>query len=496
MGKVFLNKESRKALNEGFKLLNDAVSSTLGPNGKTVVISNPSSGEFHPLITKDGVTVAKNIKSDDPVVNAGIQIMRQPAIKMDEECGDGTTGVTVLTQALIDTASSYPDFNLRLFRQEALTIKDSFFKYLEKEKINISVEDIKEIAMVSSNGDNQISTLLSELFKIADIDSKINIIDSYNSDSMLKIEDGYVLDFGYLDPMFANTKDNTFVSSKCSVVILENELKEKEDFLAFLRDLSNDLIVIAKDFSYEITGIAKYFNDRNTHKICLVKNNKRIQENYGEYKDLSFLTNAEIAPKLSIGYSPGMCYDITVKQGITVFKTKKDSSFQEYLKELKEIHKKSLGFSKTELEKRITKLEVGVITVLIGADTEIEQKEKMDRFKDSFNTIRNAMKYGVVKGGGYAYFRFINQCEDKFIYAEVFKDMFLSIIEKLIENSNDVFSLQGLKESKLEYNFMTNQFEDFEKTKILDPINVIKTQFDLSLSVATTLLSTECLIVN
>lgn len=496
MGKVFLNKDSRKAIYEGFKLLNDAVSSTLGPNGKTVVISNPSSGEFHPLITKDGVTVAKNVKSDDPIINAGIQIMRQPAIKMDEECGDGTTGVTVLTQSLIDSASSYTDFNLRLFRQEALGVKNLFFEYLEKERIKISTEDVKDIAMVSSNGDNQLSALLSELFSIVDIDSKINIIDSYNADSMLKIEDGYVLDFGYLDPMFANTKDNTFVSSKCSVVILENELKEKEDFLAFLRDLSNDLIVIAKDFSYEITGIAKYFNDRNTHKICLVKNNKRIQENYGEYQDLAFLTNAEIAPKLSISYSPGMCYDITVKQGITVFKTKKDSGFQEYLKELKEVHKKSLGFTKTELEKRITKLEVGVITVLIGADTEIEQKEKMDRFKDSFNTIRNAIKYGVVKGGGYAYFNFIKEYKNNLYYADVFKDMFLSIIEKLLENSNYVISFEELAESEFEYNFMKNQFEDFEKTKILDPINVIKTQFDLSLSVATTLLSTECLIVN
>lgn len=496
MGKVFLNKESRAALYEGFKLLNDAVSSTLGPNGKTVVISNPSSGEFHPLITKDGVTVAKNIKSDDPVINAGIQIMRQPAIKMDEECGDGTTGVTAQTQALINASSLYSDFNVRKFRQDSLIVKNLFFEYLENQKIQISKEDIKDIAMVSSNGDNQISALLSELFNIVDVDSKINIIDSYNSDSIIKIEDGYVLDFGYLDPMFANTKDNTFVSSKCSVVILENELKEKEDFLAFLRDLSNDLIVIAKDFSYEITGIAKYFNDRNTHKICLVKNNKRIQENYGEYQDLAFLTNAEIAPKLSISYSPGMCYDITVKQGITVFKTKKDSGFQEYLKELKEVHKKSLGFAKTELEKRITKLEVGVITVLIGADTEIEQKEKMDRFKDSFNTIRNAIKYGVVKGGGYSYLRFIQGFKNKLNYVDIFVDMFTSIIKKLVENSDNNITLEEIYKSELEYNFMTNQFEDFEKTKILDPINVIKTQFDLSLSVATTLLSTECLIVN
>lgn len=496
MGKVLLNKESRKALYEGFKLLNDAVSSTLGPNGKTVVISNPRSGEFHPVITKDGVTVAKSVVSDDPVVNAGIQIMRHPAIKMDEECGDGTTGVTVLTQSLINAASSYPDFNLRLFREDSIKVRNAFFEYLDKEKIKVSKEDIKEIAMVSSNGDRSISNLLSELFGTVDINSKINIIDSYNSDSMIKIEDGYVLDFGYLDPMYSNTKDNTFVSSKCSVVILENELKEKEDLLAFLRELSNDLLIIAKDFSYEITGIVKYFNERNIHKICLVKNPKRIQENYGDYKDISFLTNAEIAPKLSIGYSPGISYDVTVKEGITVFKIKKDNHFQEYLKELKESYSKSSGFLKTELEKRITKLEVGVITVLIGADTEIEQREKKDRFMDSFNTIRNAIKYGVVKGGGYSYFYFIKQLKLELRYTDIFIEMFSSIINKLIENSNEVVFFTDIVNSELEYNFMRNEFEDFEKTKVMDPVNVIKTQFDLSLSVATTLLSTECLIVN
>lgn len=494
----------RERLLAGAKMLNEKVSSTLGPHGKTVIIKKP--GMLFPTITKDGATVANECYSNDTFEQTGIEISRQPALEMDQLYGDGTTGVTVVTNAIINAALGDKSFDVRIFKEESEIVKKKFFDYLDSIKKPVTVDDIFDIAMVPSNGDKEVSKLLHDLYSKIGIESKVNVIDAVDKKCSYNIQEGYVLEFGMVDIMYANTPSGTFVSKKCDVVILETDLYEKKEYLEFIDSYKNkdvDILIIARDFSYDVMALAKYFNQHNLNKICLVKNPKRVQENYGDYQDLSFLTGAEIASKLSFSYSPGRSNDVLVKAGLTIFKVEHNKETKYYIKSLEKASKKMIGFAQSEVIKRITKLKTGVISILVGAETDIEQKERKDRFNDAFNTVRNALTDGVVPGGGNAYLFFIDGYRDfinKLQSSAVFNEIFNAVTCKHIENWNSKIEVSSkigeiLSNKNAYFNFLTGEYEPIDEYKVIDPVNVIKKQFELSISVATTLLSTEHLIV-
>lgn len=509
MRQVVLRKDSRDKLIEGIDILADAVSSTLGPSGKTVVIHIDQRGIF---TTKDGVTVAKSIQSSDPLIDAGIQLIKNASLQMDEDCGDGTTGVTVISRGIVKNFLK-SNYNLRKLISEIDQYKSLFFSFLDSQaKFDF---DLREIAMVSSNSDKEISDLVVEAFSYCDGDynAHINIIDANDGKSRVYKEEGYVIDLGLMDPMFANESSTShFVSENARLVIVDKEVNNKPDFISFLKNNNDkDLIIIAPDFSYEMLDYFKFYNANNAYKIAPIKNHKRILETFHEFEDLSFLSDCSLNQRLNILYTAGEVSRAVLKPGYSVFKF--DDSFSEkkdeLLESLKDAYQNhSSPFMKEQIQKRITKLKTGIISIYLGAETDIALKEKKDRLVDTINTCRNAYREGVVMGGGYSYILF--EIQKQYQYSEKERDLDFNseiiaastseIIRNIIyNNSYDDTKVKEVLEMFIKgsvYDVVNNRYIPISSFKVFDPVYVLKKQFELAASIAITILSTECLIVN
>lgn len=508
--KVYL-KDSREKLREGVNLFTDAVKSTLGPSGKFVIISN-GNGE-DPFPTKDGVTVGNSIDSPDFVINTAIQLIKKVASKTDFDNGDGTTTASVLCRELIVLGMELQEmdgFDQHKFRETIYKELDIIIEKLNEVAVNIPLQDIGKVALTSANNDIEIATLFQEAFNNTKEDGYINIVESVTGKSYINIVKGYVVDLGYMDRRFANNEvTGLFEAPKCRVLIYDNEFTDKQEMLKLISRSPKDnplpVLIFSKDYSKEVVGIVDFNNaDRIGNKICLIKNQLRNDEYSNLILDLSNYTGAEPIKHFDeFDAEFGEATNVVVKQGYTIFGelegTRKEL-MDNYLSLLKRAAKEESSPSYAEqILKRVNRIENGITTFYVGGDSDIERIEKKHRVDDAYKACQIALKGKVIMGGGQALVllsKDLNECND---YEQIFhRTIRKPFYEILLNSLHSEGRCQQIRENlsfEKGYNAKTRQFENLYDSGIVDPLDVSINGLKNAVSIAMTILSTECLIV-
>lgn len=510
MSKKIYLKDSQDKLLEGINLLADAVKSTLGPSGKTVIIANM--GES-PYATKDGVTVAMEIYHDDPVVNAGIQMVKKVSSKMDEDSGDGTTTAMVECRALIleGMALRGESFDEHKFRTSVYRELDYVIKFLKEHAVEIFLKDIYKVAFTSSNSDKEIADLFQKAFNNAGEDGYINIVETTVGKSYVDIIKGYVVELGYMDRKFANNQiTNFFEAKRCKIVLYDNEFTDKREMIKLIERTSKidplPILIFAKDFSKDVVGIVDFNNmDRIGNKICLIKNPLRNDQYSAVVQDISYYTGAEPIKHFDeFGSEFGEAVDVIVKQGYTVFGevdgTQKDI-LEDYLKLLEIAAKKEKSnYFATEMKKRVDRMRNGVTTFYVGGNSDVEIKEKKHRVEDAYKACKAALKSKVVVGGGQSLImaiKYKGQILDSYEMA-FYRAIGCPFVE-ILRNSYHTEEAIKLITNKVTfqdgYNAKTRRTENLIESGVVDPVSVVVNALTNAVSIALTVLATECLIV-
>ena len=499
---------------EGIELLSKAVGSTMGPSGKTVIIHEE--GE-EPYVTKDGVTVAESISHPDPVKNAAIQLVKKVSSKMQQENGDGTTGVMVICSELIRLAFDIEedeDFNPYEFKIAIEECLAATIEELQANKKEINISDIRKIATISGNNDEEIGDLFQKAYDQTGKNGYINIVESVTGKSDVKIIDGFVIDYGYPERKYANNKiTNFFEAQKAHVIIYDGDLSDRKqinDIMKCYRSKAVRLPVLlfAKDFSKDVLDIIDYNNiDVSGIKTCPIKNTSRNQEYQDLIQDISNYTGAEIVQDFENSYIEGTVENLVVKQGYTVFGKPNDTQWQllkQYISELElAAAAEASAYIAEDIKKRISKMTNGITTIYVGGNSDIELLEKKHRIDDAHNACKAALENGIIIGGGQSLLTIANQ-NDEGMHANKYKKVFFDAITapffQILKNSNhtdeNAVEISAKIDWKTGYNAKSRKFEDLMETGIVDPVKIVVDELINAVSIATTILSTECLIVN
>lgn len=511
MSKEIYLKDSQDKLMVGINLLADAVQSTLGPSGKTVIIAEL--GE-EPFSTKDGVTVANSMSSADTVVNVGMQLIKKAASKMDLDSGDGTTTVTVICRALIHLGleeKKKSRFDEHVFKQNIYKCLEDTIEQIKKHSVKIELEDIGKVALTSTNNDVILAGLFQEAFNNSGENGYINIVESTTGKSFVSIIKGYVVELGYMERSFANNQlTGFFEAKKASVLVYDNEFTDKREITRLIQVTFKSpnplpIVIIAKDFSKEVLSIVEFNNsDRTGFKICLIKNPLRNEEYNTLMADVAQYTGTDICKFYDEHDTVmGTAYDLTVKQGYTIFGQLPETEaeiLKEYLQLLESASKeeKSNYYSQMML-KRVSRMRSGVTTFYVGGESEIELKEKKHRVEDAYKSCKAALKNKVIIGGGQSLVLIVNESSHVSPYELCFYQAIVEPFKQILRNS--LHKPENIKDIARElswdkgYNAKTREFENLMETGIVDPASVQINALINAVSIAITVLSTECLIV-
>lgn len=510
--KVYLDKTAREELKKGIDLLSNAVASTLGPSGKTVIIDN-GQGDFN--VTKDGVTVANSIDSDKPMENLGIQYAKKVSSKTDTDNGDGTTTATVVLRAMIDRGFSDNPVDVISYKEGMVRARTEIVDFIEKNAIAINYSDKKrilDIATISANNDKDLSPMIAEAVIKSGEFGHVNIIESISRNSSIEVIEGFVIDLGMADRKFANDKSTGyFLAQDAKMLLMKGKLIDKQKWFAITGDMerhfkNQPLIILAQDYSQEILALGHHINSINNGlNVCFLRNNLRDNEFESIYEDVAAFTGAEIVDSYNTMDVFGDISSAVVKQGYTVF-GESTSNIDFHIDSLKERIQKSKSISdQKSYEKRISKLQDGVVSFFVGGSSEAEMKERKDRVVDSVSSCKAAIAEGIIIGGGQLLWK-ISPKIPKFKnadfengYCNVFdsvKSIFNQICKNCSESSEEImFSILDSKNLKYGYNFKTKEFGNLVKLGVIDPAKVTKNAIINAESLASTLLTTECVII-
>ncbi len=514
------NQESREALKRGVDALANAVKVTLGPKGRNVIIEKKYGS---PHITKDGVSVAKEIDLKDPVENMGAQLIKEVAQKTADQAGDGTTTATVLAQSMINNgmknlAAGADPMSLKRGIDKAVEIVVQNLKSQSREVANN--EEIEAVATISANNDSEIGKLIAQAMAKVGKNGVITVEEARGTETELKIVEGMQFDRGYISPYFVtNTDSMECVLENPYVLITDRKISSMKDILPILEksvQTSKPLLIIAEDVDGEAlatlvvnrirTGLkvaaikAPGFGDRRKEMledIAIVTSGTYITEDRG-YK----LENADLSML-------GSCEKITISKDDTTIiggsgKNKDISSRVNQIKT--QIEKSTSDYDKEKLQERVAKLSGGVGVIYVGAATETEMKEKKDRIDDALHATRAAVEEGIVAGGGTAYIRAINSIskmkleDDEMTGVNIIRRALEEPLRQIVQNAGEEGSIiiNGVKQGNGDYgyNARSEKFENLLKSGVIDPTKVTRVALQNAASIASMFLTTECVISN
>lgn len=510
--KIYLNNEGRQGLFEGIEEMYKAVSSTLGPMGKLVIIK---SGIEDPMITKDGVTVANSMDSDDALKNTAMQMFKKACSKMDTDSGDGTTTTSILCYFMIkkgfeDLEKSIDPINYRRDMERAV---DDFKNYISSKAIAIpedGIDMLTKVAVISANNDAVLGRNIAEAVIAAGRYGKVNVLNSLRSVSGYEKIEGFVVDLGLANQTFGlDIKTGHFIAEDAFVLLHKGHLTSKQEWLAIMKEFdrkAHSLVIIAQDYSTEIIEQAHYINNMyKDKKVCLVRNNLRENEFLSIYEDLAAYTGAEIVDEFSYSGEFGSIEHITVKTGHMILsKTSHDISAHIELLEEK-LSEEKLPAMQDIYKKRISRLESGIVNFFVGGNSDIETKEKFDRVQDAVNACQAAMEKGIVDGGGQSFMAFsISKAFSttgkenapgyenvRLALMQVLTQLYLSSLkttpwDELVKKCYDGVG----------YDFKDNLYCDMVDKGIIDPAKIVVNAVVNAASVASTILLTECVIID
>ena len=512
--------EARTALKRGVDQLANAVKVTLGPKGRNVIIDKKFGS---PTVTKDGVTVAKEIELEDPIENLGAQMVKEVASKTSDVAGDGTTTATVLAQAIVReglknvTAGANP---MDLKRGIDLAVKTLV---AELKNMSREVTDKKEIAQVgtiSANNDETIGNLIADAMEKVGKDGVITVEEAKGTDTSMDVVEGMQFDRGYLSPYFVTDADTMeTVLENPFILIHDKKIGAIKDLLPILEKTAQSgrgLVIIAEDIEGEALATLVVNKLRGTLRVAAVKAPGFGDRRKAMLEDIAILTGGTVISEekgykldtATIEYL-GTAKKITIDKDNTTIVEGAGSSddIKKRINEIKsQIEKTSSDYDREKLQERLANLSGGVAVLKIGASTEVEMKEKKARVEDALHATRAAVEEGIVPGGGVAYLRAVHVLDN--LHGENHdQDTGIAIIRRAVEEPiRQIVTNAGLEASVIAnrikegtgsfgFNARTEQYEDLIKAGVIDPTKVSRVALENAASVSSLLLTTEATIV-
>ena len=510
--------EARTALKKGVDKLADAVKVTLGPRGRNVVIDKKFGA---PTMTKDGVTVAKEIELENSVENMGAQMVREVASKTSDVAGDGTTTATVLAQAIITeglknvTAGANP-MDLKRGIDVAVTQVMDYLKSISKDVSN--KEEIAQIGTISANNDTSIGDLISEAMEKVGNEGVITVEEAKSTETFLETVEGMQFDRGYLSPYFVTNADNMEAELENPYILIhEKKISNMKELLPVLEKVvqaGKSLLVIAEDIEGEALATLVMNKLRGSFKVAAIKAPGFGDRRKAMMQDIAVLTGGIVISEEQ-GYKLenadlsylGEARNVTIdKDNTTIVEGKGEhDAVLARINEIKvQIEKSTSDYDKEKLQERLAKLSGGVAVLNIGAATEVELKEKKARVEDALHATRAAVKEGIVAGGGVALIRAIDAIDTKgmetdvAIGAGILKKALEAPARLIINNAGleESVVVNKIKESKGTHGFdaRNEEYVDMLKAGIIDPTLVTRTAVQNAASIAGLLLTTEATI--
>ena len=513
---LHFNTDARAKLKRGVDQLAEAVKVTLGPKGRNVVIDKKFGS---PTVTKDGVTVAKEIELADPIENMGAQMVKEVATKTSDLAGDGTTTATVLAQAIFReglknvTAGANPMELKRGIEKAVEAVVE------ELKKLSVPTAGKKEIAQVgtiSANNDKEIGDLIAEAMEKVGKDGVITVEEAKGLETTLETVDGMQFDRGYLSPYFVTDPEKMeAVLEDAYILIHDKKISAMKDLLPVLEKVAQSgrpLLIIAEDVEGEALATLVVNKLRGTLKVAAVKAPGFGDRRKEMLRDIAVLTGGQVISE-EVGFKLenatlndlGRAKRIVVdKDNTTIIDGKgKDDDIQGRINEIKAaIDKTTTDYDREKLQERLAKLAGGVAVINVGAATETEMKEKKARVEDALHATRAAVEEGIVPGGGVALLRAqsalekIRGTEDEQIGVEIVRRALEEPIRMIAQNAGAegsivVAKVQESKDKNFGYNALTDTYEDLVKAGVIDPTKVTRTALQNAASIAGLLLTTE-----
>ena len=518
---ILFSLEARDQLKKGVDELANAVKVTLGPKGRNVIIEKKFGA---PQITKDGVTVAKEIELSDPYQNAGAQLVKEVASKTGDDAGDGTTTATVLAQAIVAeglknvTAGANPMDLKRGIDKAVAKVVESI--KAQAEEVGEDFDKIEQVATISANNDPAIGTLLADAMRKVSKDGVITIEEAKGTDTTIEIVEGMQFDRGYLSAYFVtNTEKMECEMEKPYILIYDKKISNLKDMLPILEpavQTGRPLLIIAEDVDSEALTTLVVNRLRSQLKICAVKAPGFGDRRKEMLEDIAVLTGGLVISEekgLSLEQATlemlGTCDKVTVSKDNTTIVNGAGSkvNIENRVNQIKsQIKTTTSDYDREKLQERLAKLSGGVAVLYVGAASEVEMKEKKDRVDDALCATRAAIEEGIVPGGGVTYIRAIEKLEglkgdnaDETTGIEIIKRAIEEPLRQIVANAGKegAVVVQKVREGKADfgYNARLDIYENMHKAGVVDPAKVTRVALENAASIAGMFLTTECVIV-
>ncbi len=519
---ILFDVEAREKLKRGVDALANAVKVTLGPKGRNVVIGKKFGA---PNITKDGVTVAKEIELKDSIENMGAQMVKEVASKTADIAGDGTTTATVLAQAIIGAgmknvaAGANPMDLKRGIDKAVIEVVNSLRE--QSSEVGSDNKKIKQIASISANNDETIGALIAQAMKVVGNDGVITVEEAKGTETDVKTVEGMQFDRGYLSPYFVtNTEKMITEMENPLILIYDKKISNMKELLPVLEPVAQagkSLLIIAEDLDGEALATLVVNRIRGSLKVAAVKAPGFGDRRKAMLEDIAILTGGQV-----ISEERGMTLENTTmdmlgtavkvdidKENTTIINgAGKKADIAGRVNQIKaQLENTTSDYDKEKLQERLAKLAGGVAVLYVGAATEVEMKEKKDRVDDALAATRAAVQEGIVPGGGVALIRAIplldklkglNEDEDTGI--QIVRRAVEEPLRQIIANAGEegAIIVQKVKEGKGDYGFnaRTEKFEGLYKAGVIDPTKVTRIAIENAASIASMLLTTECVIAD
>ena len=519
---IYFDVEAREKLKKGVDALANAVKVTLGPKGRNVVIGKKFGS---PHVTKDGVTVAKEIELKDPIENMGAQMVKEVASKTADIAGDGTTTATVLAQAIVtagmkNVTSGANPMDLKRGVDKAVIEVVKNLKEISKE-VGSDNDKIKQIATISANNDEKIGSLIAEAMNVVGNDGVITVEEEKGTETEVKTVEGMQFDRGYLSPYFVTNSEKMIVEMENPyILIYDKKISNMKDLLPVLEPVvqaGKSLLIIAEDVDSEALATLVINRIRGSLKVAAVKAPGFGDRRKAMLEDIAILTGGEVISEergLTLENTTMEMLGTAVKVDIDKDNTTivngagKKEDIQARVGQIKaQIESTTSDYDKEKLQERLAKLAGGVAVLYVGAATEVEMKEKKDRVDDALAATRAAVQEGIVPGGGVALIRCIEAIadlkglnEDENTGIAIVRRALEEPLRQIIANAGEegAVIVQKVREGKDDFGFnaRTEVFENLYTAGVIDPTKVTRIAIENASSIASMLLTTECVIAD
>ena len=514
------NWEAREGLKKGVDALANAVKVTLGPKGRNVIIDKKFGA---PQITKDGVTVAKEIELQEPIENMGAQMVKEVASKTNDQAGDGTTTATVLAQAIFNTglknvtAGANPMDLKRGIDKAVATVVENLKK--QSVEINDSHEKIEQVATISANNDSAVGKVIAEAMQKVKKEGVITIEEAKGTDTYVKVVEGMQFDRGYISPYFVtDTEKMEAVYDTPYILIYDKKISNMKEFLPILEKVvqtGRPMLIISEDVDSEALATLVVNRLRGGLKIVAVKAPGFGDRRKEMLEDIAILTGGTVISEEK-GYKLedatlemlGTAEKITVdKENTTIVSGKGDKkAIEARIAMIKsQIEKTTSDYDREKLQERLAKMAGGVAVIYVGAASEVEMKEKKDRFDDALHATRAAIEEGIIPGGGVAYIRSISamkglkgENEDQQIGIDIVRRALEEPLRQIAANAGKEGSVivNAVAKGKGDYgyNARIDEYQHMIEAGVIDPTKVSRVALENAASIAGMLLTTECVL--